>query len=402
MTREANVPLRAWRATWLAVCLAAPLAPAATLAAAPEPYVIPVVLPLTGNAAFLGQGEQKALAVLQSVVNRQGGIAGQPLRFDFRDDESSPQQAVQLTQGAIAAHANIIIGSALVAMCNAMMPLVREGPVIYCLSPATHPPPGSYMFSANVSTTDLLAALMHYARARGWTRIAALSSSDATGQDFEHNADLALKLPDNAALHFVAHERFNLGDVSVAAQLERIAAAKPQLLVAWTTGGALATILKGVVQSGLEVPLATSQGNQTFAQMDQYKDFLPATLLLPSSEFEPHQGRLDLGPRVEAAQALFYGEMHAAGRPIDVVAAHAWDPGMILVEALRKLGTSASPAQIRDYIDGLRDWAGVNGIYDFRQTPQRGLSLADAVVTRWDVGSRNWDIVSAPGGQPLQ
>ena len=44
-----------------------------------------------------------------------------------------------------------IIGSAIVAMCNAMAPLMQNGPVMYCFSPGIHPAKGSYVFSS-VST----------------------------------------------------------------------------------------------------------------------------------------------------------------------------------------------------------------------------------------------------------
>src|ERR1039458_10352248 len=45
----------------------------------PVPYKINVILPLTGGAAFLGKGEQQTLQLLQSTVNKEGGISGQPL-----------------------------------------------------------------------------------------------------------------------------------------------------------------------------------------------------------------------------------------------------------------------------------------------------------------------------------
>ena len=65
----------------------------------------------------------------------------------------------------------------------------------------------------------------------------------------------------------VERAHFNPGDVSVAAQIETIRGAKPQALVAWTTGTALATILKGIVQAGLDIPVATTDGNMSVAQL---------------------------------------------------------------------------------------------------------------------------------------
>ena len=58
------------------------------------------------------------------------------------DDQSNPANDVQLANDLIAKHVAVIMGSALVANCNAMVPLVKNGPVLYCLSPALHPDPG--------------------------------------------------------------------------------------------------------------------------------------------------------------------------------------------------------------------------------------------------------------------
>ena len=173
------------------LALACLIAPGTAVCAAET--TIPVILPLTGNASFLGQGIARALKVLEAAVNKDGGIGGSQLRFVFQDDQTSPQVAVQLTTALVAQPPAVMMGSGLVAMCNAMAPLLRNGPVDYCLSPAAQPAPGAFMYSTNTSTRDLLMADFHYFKSRGWTRVATISSSDATGQDFEKGVDAALK-----------------------------------------------------------------------------------------------------------------------------------------------------------------------------------------------------------------
>ena len=42
---------------------------------------------------------------------------------------------------------------------------------------------GSYVYSCGVDATSLLGAGLHYLRERGLTRIAVITSTDATGQD---------------------------------------------------------------------------------------------------------------------------------------------------------------------------------------------------------------------------
>src|SRR5471030_3234625 len=149
--------------------------------AAAEPYEINVVLPLTGGGSFLGETEQRSLQILEGVVNQSGGIVGRPLRFVFFDDQTSPQIAVQLASQILPSRPAVVIGSALVAMCNAMAPLMKNGPVLYCLSPGIHPASGGFVFTATIATRDGEEALVRYFKSRGWTRLAFIASTDAIG-----------------------------------------------------------------------------------------------------------------------------------------------------------------------------------------------------------------------------
>ncbi len=385
-----------------AVAGALVLAGAAAGAVAADPYRINVVLPLTGGASFLGKAEQQTLQLVQKRVNDTGGIGGgiggdRTLEFVFHDDQSVPQTAVQLTSRILAERPAVVIGSAVSAMCKAMAPLMVNGSVMYCLSPAIHPGPGSSVFTSGVSTHHLGQALIRHFRLQGWTRIAIMTSSDATGQDADKGFEETLKLPENTAVTVVAWPHFTAGDVSVSAQLETIKAARPQALIAWSTGAAIATIFKGIVQAGLDLPVGTTDGNMTLAQMNQYAAFLPRDLYLPAARWAVlgHAG----DPAVMAVQRDFVEAFRTAGRAPESPSAYAWDPAMLVVDALRVLGPAATGPQLRDHLARLKDYVGVNGAYDFQRFPQRGLDVENAVVTRWDASRQSWTPVSGPAGR---
>jgi branched-chain amino acid transport system substrate-binding protein len=392
------------RINWWGALVAANVVAAAGLGPvrAAEPYKIDVILSMTGSASFLGTGEQVVLDVLKGLINKEGGIDGQPVDFAYQDDQSNPQTAVQLTNAIVGEKPAVLIGASLVASCNAMAPLLRNGPFDYCLSPGVHPVPDSFQFSSSVDTHDIIVALMRYLRSQGYSRIAYMTSTDASGQDAEMALEEVLKLPENASLQVVEHQRFNPTDVSVAAQIERIKSANPQAFIAWSTGSPMATVFKAVLQAGLDVPFVTTNGNQTFAEMQQYKDFLPKQLFIPASLFPQHEGLYKLEPGVEAEQQKFYSALAAANVKADNQAAAAWDPANIIVGALRKLGTKATAEQVRAYVSSQTDLPGINGIYNFKEMPQRGLTVANAVVTRWDVAAQTWLPVSLPSGAPLK
>jgi branched-chain amino acid transport system substrate-binding protein len=380
--------------------MAAALALAASPAQAAEPYTISAIMALTGQGSFAAKGEQAALQLAQKVVNATGGIKGRDLAFDFHDDQTNPQIAVQLATDVIAQKPALMVGGTITATCRAIAPLAKNGPVDYCLSPGIHPDKGEYVFSSGVSTLDLAAALVRYFRLKGWTRIALMVSSDATGQDAENGLKSVLAAPENKDMQVVATEHFNTTDVSVAAQIENIKAAKPNCFIAWSTGNPIATIFRGVRDQGLDVPLGTTDGNMTYAQMTQYADFLPHQLYIPAGQWVVRDDKA-LAPEIVKQHQAFYKAYEDAGMKPDVAAELGWEPAMVLVDALRTVGPEADATKLRDYLETVRGHAGVNGFYDFVKSPQRGLDIDETVVTRWDSGDKTWKVVSKPTGVPL-
>ncbi|HYL49137.1 MAG TPA: ABC transporter substrate-binding protein [Stellaceae bacterium] len=376
----------------------------ALLVAAPvraaEPYEINVILPLTGPAAFLGKGEETSLQLAEKAMNASGGIHGQPVKFVIQDDGTSPQTGVQLANEVIAKKPAVLLGSSLVAICRAMGPLMADGPVNYCFSPGVHPEAGSYVFTASVSTLDLAHSLLRYYRLRGWKKLALMFSSDATGQDAENGIKSVLANADFKDVQVVDTEHFNTTDLSVTAQIAHIKASGAQAMVAWTTGSPIATIFRGIQQEGLDIPVATTDGNMTYAQMTQYKDFLPKQLYIPAAQWVVSDPDL-LAPALRKPHEVFYKSFEAAGVKPDIASELAWDAGWIVVDSLRQLGPNATAKQLRDHMTKLRGFAGVNGVYDFTKTPQRGLDVGDSVVTRWSPDKATWEVVSKPAGVPL-
>jgi branched-chain amino acid transport system substrate-binding protein len=103
---------------------------------------------------------------------------------------------------------------------------------------------------------------------------------------------------------------------------------------------------------------------------------------------------------VTHAKQEFYDAFKAAHRQPDVGATLAWDPALILLAAIRKAGPSASSEMLRTTIAGMTGFAGLNGLYDFRRNPQRGLDETDVVMARWDTPQHRWVVVSRPDGIP--
>jgi branched-chain amino acid transport system substrate-binding protein len=371
--------------------------PMASRAQAPAPVTIPVIISLTGGASFIGKSDQQSLNLIEAMVNKKGGINKRPIKFQYLDDGSNAQTGVQLANQVIAAKSALILGPTLTQQCNAVAPLVQaNGPANYCLSPGLNPPPNGYIWSSSVSLKDAIAATVRYFRERGLTRMAILSSTDATGQEADRDWDLARANPQNKGVEYVAREHFNLADVSVSAQVTRIKAANPQVLLTWTVGPAFGTELHAIADAGLEIPIFGSNGDMVVEQLAQYKAFTPKELLF-SGVLATVKGTVGSGP-VKEAQDVYFSAFKGAGLVPNFPNTLAWDPAMILIDALRHAGDNATAAQIKEYVNGLHGFAGINGIYDFRGGDGHGIGENAVVIVKWNPANDSFSAVSKRSG----
>ena len=366
-------------------------------AVAADPYDIDVVLPITGTFAFVGTTHEKELQVLEGVVNKQGGIQGRPVHFIFHDDTSNPETSLQIHQAILAKHPAVVLGSSLGALCQATTPLyLTNGPVNYCFSPVIPTTKGSYVFSASVSGRDLIYATIRYFHGKGYKKIATLNTTDASGQIGDRDIAAVLQYPEFKDMTLLTAEHFSAADTSVTAQVSKIKALGPQAIIIWAPGTAFGTALHAVTDLGLDVPVATTSANMIIAQMKSYSAFVPKDVLFQGVPYVANAAHKD-----SPAMATYAAAMKDNGMPQDFQTGMAWDPAMIVIDALRKLGPNATAEQLRTYIENLHGYTGITGTYDFRDGSQRGLGVDSTLIMRWDPDKADFVSVSKAGGAPM-
>jgi branched-chain amino acid transport system substrate-binding protein len=239
-----------------------------------------------------------------------------------------------------------------------------------------------------------------YFRERGLKRVALITSTDTTGQDGERAVDAMLAEPANKDVTLVAREHFAPADLSVTAQITRIKAAAPQIVIVWTTGSPFGTVLRNIQDAGLAIPVITTPGNQTYEQMNSYTAFLPKDLLFLTGVFAAPEAVTDKATRAQID--VLYASLDATRLHPGYPSQTPWDAAQLLVAALRKVGTDATAEQVRAFISSQRAWVGANGRYDFVAVPQRGLDGSNAVIVRWDTPKGTWVAASKLGGALLK
>lgn len=368
-------------------------------AAEPAAIHIEAIVSETGSFSFTGAREAEALHILEGLVNAKGGVNGRPIHFDFVDDQTNAVVAVQLVNAAIAQGAQYLLGPISAAACAAVIPLVaKNGPLDYCLSPVVTGPPGGYVFSVGAGTAINNLVIVRFFHAKGWNRVGILSTTDASCRDASRQIEDATTQPENRGMQVVSSEHFNPADLSVAAQVARIKAAAPQGVFTCASGTVFGTVVHGLHDGGLDVPTAASSANMDYDQLGSYAGLLPRELYFTGPRGIVEDPSLGPGPVKDAQTAYFNAFRAAKVRPGDE-SAIIWDQTMIVIDALRHAGAKPTAAKLHDYIEGLHDWAGIAGIYYFRDNGQRGIGQNAEQAYGWDAVHGKFYVASRPGGR---
>lgn len=109
---------------------------------------------------------------------------------------------------------------------------------------------------------------------------------------------------------------------------------------------------------------------------------LLASLKLPVGDQLP-----DADPLKAGILKLYRSYSARFGRPPSLYAAESYDAALLAQQALSKVG--GDPAKLPEGLEGIRDFAGISGVFDFSPEKHSGLSKRDIVLINWRDGRFN-------------
>jgi hypothetical protein len=108
------------------------------------------------------------------------------------------------------------------------------------------------------------------------------------------------------------------------------------------TGTPWGTMMRSASDVGLTVPIVGGNGNALISQLNQYQSYLPKDLYFAGPPAIA-EGSIGAGP-IRDAQSVFFAALKSVNAKPDLLLTQAWDPTMLLIDALRHLGTNATTA----------------------------------------------------------
>lgn len=340
-------------------------------------YQIGVMVSQTGSASQLGVGALRGAQLAADRINAAGGVNGHKIEIVPLDDESKPDQDVQQARQLVGKKVAAIVGPSVVAGCNAVTPLLSSrGPVDFCLSPGISP--SGYTWSASVKTDDLAERVLSYWKNQGLTKIGLISTTDASGKDGARALNDAAR---RVGVDVVGSAEYDPTAVSATPQLQQVMAANPQALAVWSTGTPAGVALKGIQQLGVNLPVATTDGNLSNTFLQRIADYTPQTLLIPATR----DFWWDMMPANDPARALEqeYHDQYRSkyNETPDFGPGVGYDAMLLIEQALKQAG-STDPAKVKDALEHVNDFPGVLGTYHMSAGDHRGLGLQDVAIVQ--------------------
>ncbi len=374
---------------FIAVTLVANLPLVAAADNAKEPYVVGAFVSVTGPNAPLGTPERDTLVMLETKINKAGGINGHPLKVIIEDDGSDNTSAVKAAKKLIEQDkVCALVGGSGTGPTMAVAPIAEASKVpqvSMVAGAAVTNPLKPWVF--RVAPTDILMVgkiLTHLSQQK-ISKIAIIYDSNAYGTS---GRDQIKELAAQYKMTITAEEAFNTKDTDMTVQLTKIRTTPAQAIICWGTNPAPAQVAKNIQQLGITIPLVMSHGVANQAFLDQAGPaangvILPAVKLIVAGELpntDP-QKKVLLGYAKDFAAAYKRSADHYGG--------HAYDALNIIVLALKKVGNDR--AKLRQAIENTKNFPGIGGVFSYSATNHDGLTENGCAMLK--IVNKKWTLL---------
>jgi branched-chain amino acid transport system substrate-binding protein len=346
-------------------------------AAGKEPYKIGAVLPLTGPVSWLGGLADEGTKLKVEMINKAGGVNGQPLKLITYDSQSKPEEANMVAQRLITRDQVVaIIGDGSVPIAAPVFALGNQKkiPVFFACGYAIDTQKEPFSFNQSHPTEFAVARPFKYFNEKGMTKVAFLMVVGSLG---ELGSRIGNKVAKEYGITVVGEEKFEAQATDVTPQLAKLRGLKPDVIFSFTTGEPAAMIARNMAQVNMTIPLLVSHGNASPGFLKMVAD-LPTIIIVPSGKITVVDQVPDSDQAKKVLQAFNKLYMERFKAPATYYAGQSADGVALIAEALR-IAKSGDPVKVRDALEGIKNFVGNNGVFNMSPKDHQGTRLEDMV-----------------------
>jgi branched-chain amino acid transport system substrate-binding protein len=351
---------------------------------------------MSGPVAALGIPYARGI---QAAIALQPEVAGRKVQLIMLDDASDPTTAARNARKLVNEDkVDVLIGTSGVPGAMAIAAVARETrtPLI-SPTPVTLPADdGGWTVTVSQPFPLMVATVVERMKKSGVKTVAFVGFSDALG-DLAY--DSLLKAAEPAGIKVVANERYARGDASVAGQVLKIVALRPDAVFAGNSGSPGALPYLALAERGYRGQLYGTHGliNADFVRVGGAS---VEGLMVPSGPVMVADQLAADNPVRKVALDFrgAYQKTHGA-LPQDAFSAYTFDAWRVFADAAARAlktaraepGTSEFRAALKDSIAATKELPGTHGVFSFRANDAYGLDQRSAVVIKLEKGQ--WKLV---------
>ncbi len=355
-------------------------------------FKIGFISSLSGPVAALGIPYEKGI---RAAIAEHPMINGRKVELIVLDDASDPTTAGRNARKlAVDDKVDVLIGTSGVPGAMAIAAVARELNVpLISPTPVTIPgADGAWVVTVSQPFPLMVSAVVDRMKKSGVKTVAFIGFSDALG-DLAY--DSLIKAAEPAGIKVVANERYARSDSSVAGQVLKIVALRPDAVFAGNSGTPGALPYLALADRGYKGGLYGTHGliNADFVRVGGASI---EGLQVPSGPVLVADQLPDSNPikKVSTAFRAAYQKAHGSV-PTDAFSSYTYDSYLLLADAASRTkgepGTPQYRTALRDSIVATKELAGTHGIYNFKPNDRYGSDQRAVVIVRMEKGQ--WKLV---------
>ena len=338
-----------------------------------EAVKIGAIFSITGGNANLGLPESRTLQMLVDAANAAGGIAGRPVKLIMKDSQGDAEKATSFAKQLIDEEQVLaIIGPSTSGESMKLKGLCDDAETILLSCAAAETivnPVAKWVFK--VAPMDSFVAQMIFATMKkmGISRIGVMCSNSGFGQGGKVQLQ---KYAPTAGIQILIAEDYDKEATDLTSVLAKIKALNVQAMVNWSTEPAQSIVLKNMKQLGFDVPVFQSHGFANIAYVNAAGKAAEGTIF-PAGRILVAETLPADNPQKKQLVSYRSAYMAKFGEEPSTFGGHAWDCFSIIAQAVMKVGTDRN--KVRDYIEGIKGFVGISGVFSFSPSDHNGLAM---------------------------
>ncbi|HEY1229642.1 MAG TPA: ABC transporter substrate-binding protein [Ramlibacter sp.] len=348
---------------------------------------------LSGPVSSLGIPYEKGIKAAQAYKSE---VAGNKIVMVALDDASDPSTAARNARKLIEEDkVDVIIGTAGSPGALAIAAVARETktPLISIANANLPGEEGAWMVTLPQPAPLMVSAVVEKMKASGVKSVGYIGFSDAWG-DLVYDA--LQKSAGPAGIKVIGNERYARADSSVAGQVLKIVAQKPDAVITGTSGTPGALPYLALQERGYKGQIYGTHAliNPDFVRVGGAS---VEGLLAPTGPVIVAEQLPESNPMRKVAMDFRAAYQKANGTaPTDAFSAYSFDAWLVMLDAASRTkgepGTPAYRVALRDAIVSTKELVGTHSVYNFKPTDRYGSDDRSRVIVKLEKGQ--WKLVN--------